>query len=87
VNDRDVTLFVGAEGVAELEGQPWIREATEEEIVRLRAERQPKDDAEWESLFLDGVGRPYFLMTVLKDAPEEVWRKASSHLRVLRLTR
>ncbi len=31
-----VTCLLGAEGVAETEGQPWVRPATEEEVAEFR---------------------------------------------------
>ncbi len=98
VRTRDCTLFIGAEGVSELGHPPpiWCREATPEEIEQTRQERalgdarsggrdDKKDHDDWIGLFTDGIGRPYFLMTVTREAPIEIWIKASSHLRVKRL--
>jgi len=95
---RDCTLFIGAEGVSELGDPPpcWLREPTREEIEQTRAERKlgdaraggrddRADDADWEGLWIDRMGRPYFLMTITREAPLEIWIKASSHLRVKRL--
>lgn len=92
---RDCTLFLGAEGCAELEGADWLRPATEEEISQLRAERalgdartggrdDEADRLDWEGLFIHN-GRPYFLVTVLRTAPLDIWLLASGHLRMLRL--
>lgn len=91
MNPRDVTLLLGAEGCTELGSQPWLRAATEAEAEALKAERASPDktreenDRAWDALFLDLIGRPYWLVTVGRDAPEEIWLRASSHLRLVRL--
>jgi len=77
-----ITLWLGAEGCAELENETWLREATEEEIEAFREEwGQPGFD----DLKLDGIGRPYFLMTVTEDAPEWALGAARSNSRRVRL--
>ena len=93
---RDCTLFLSFDEWAELEGQPWIREATKEEIETARREHAlgdareggadaQKDEDDWHGLFLDrNTGRPYLLVTVLKSAPGHIWRQASGHLRLFR---
>jgi len=85
-----VTLFVGAEGCAETADKPWIRDSTSDEIEEfkkwfreVRAQGDPDAD-DWADFGLDHSGRPYWLMTVTSDAPDDVWLKADGHLRVLR---
>ncbi len=73
------TLLVGAEGCAEAEGAEWLREATDEEAKQFAAENPKVAN-------IDGIGRPYFLMTVLDSAPADVLERAKRNLRVLRLT-
>jgi len=97
IKTRDVTLLVGAEGVSEIKDEPWAREATEEETKTWRDElEKPYKSAisgdlisgrkDVDQLYLDSMGRPYFLCTILKSAPIDVWLKASSHLRTIRVT-
>jgi hypothetical protein len=81
---KPVTLLVGAEGVSEQEGQPWLREATPDEIDAFAATLPP--DVKLRDVTIDGVGRPYFVMTVLPDAPAEIYGYASRYQRVKRLT-
>ncbi len=94
---RDVTLFLSFDEWAELKGHPWIREATEAEVEDMRQERafgdarvggrdDAKDRADWESLFEDSTGRPYLPVTVLRSAPGHVWRQATGHLRLHRVS-
>ncbi len=77
-----ITLLIGAEGVSEMTSCAWLREATPEEVATLRdlcgAER-------FRDLSVDGIGRPYFPMTVLEDAPAWAKEKAARSLRVKRL--
>jgi hypothetical protein len=90
------TLFIGAEGVAEMENAAveWCREATVEEIEAFRASQglapigiHARDNRErWANLHVDKTGRPYFCMTVLNTAPGDVWIKAGQYVRVVRLT-
>jgi len=87
---RDCTLFLGAEGCSEMEGQPWLREPTDEEIAELKTERTSGRDpieaeADWNGLFMDRTNRPYHVMTVTREAPLKIWLRASSHLRMVRL--
>jgi len=74
----DIVLLIGAEGCSEAEGQPWLREPTETE-----AEEFAKHAGN--SGFIDHTGRPYFLKAVRGNAPDEIWEKASTQLRVVRL--
>jgi len=93
---RDATLFLSFDEWAEVEGNPWIREATVEEVGALRAERalgdareggrdDQKDAEDWRGLFTDrDTGRPYLVVTVLASAPGHIWRQATGHLRLFR---
>jgi hypothetical protein len=73
-----VTLYVGAEGCAETEGVPWIREPTEEEIADF-LKRYPDVSS------IDRFGRPYWLRTVTDDAPSHVLDYVRPRIRVLRV--
>lgn len=80
-----VTLLVGAEGVSEQEGQPWLREATPDEVEQFKTHLPP--GVTLYDVTIDGIGRPYFVMTVLGTDPPEIYEKASKFQRVLRLTK
>jgi hypothetical protein len=71
------TLLVGAEGCAETQGCDWIREATPEAAEAYKVVPE---------YTVDGTGRPYFLMTVLDNAPPEVLAHVKKFRRVLRVT-
>lgn len=79
---QDVTILLGAEGCAELEHQPWLREATPEEI---EAFKEKCGRSYYDAMLLDHNGRPYWTMTVLRTAPEWAWNTAMGHLRLVRL--
>jgi hypothetical protein len=85
-NDPVATLLVGAEGTAETDSQPWIRPATDEEERAFVAQACKGDDGLYRDSLIDGTGRPYFLLTVLDNAPEPVQAKAKRCARCLRLT-
>jgi len=74
-----VTLLVGAEGITELSEVDWAREATDAEVAIWNAEN-PRVATK------DGIGRPYWHVTVLDHAPADVLERAKTHLRVVRLT-
>ena len=80
------TLLVGAEGASEIEGQSWVRTAidVEKQEFIFRACKGSQD--KYRNSLVDGTGRPYFLLTVLDTAPDEVKAKAMSFARCLRLT-
>ncbi len=86
----DVTpllVLLGAEGYSETAGQPWLRDATDDDWITFgrRVEAHSKAiDAGVTEILLDGTGRPYFLVAVLPDAPESVRKLARGHLRLLR---
>lgn len=85
-NQPVATLLVGAEGISETEGQPWIRPATDEENRDFVARACRNDEERYRNSLVDLNGRPYFLMTVLDNAPEQVIAKAKRCGRCLRLT-
>ena len=74
------TVLMGAEGVAELESVDWIREATEEEISSFKEYWGVNG-----YITIDGVGRPYWYMTMLDHAPDEAKDIPSRYFRVLRI--
>ena len=75
-------VLVGAEGISETRGKPWLRPATPEEHARFETET----GKDIEKIGIDGNGRPYWLMAVDSEtAPAEAVEKARNNLRVLRL--
>lgn len=80
------TLLVGAEGVAEIDGLSWVREATDDEREVLVKRVFKGNRGKYRAALVDSTGRPYFLLTVLADAPAEVQAKAQRCVRCLRLT-
>jgi len=80
------TLLVGAEGAAEIEGQSWVREATEQERQEFIERVLNGDEERYRNSTVDGTGRPYFLLTILADAPADIQAKAQRCVRCLRLT-
>lgn len=75
------TLLIGAEGVAERAGTPWLREANEDEKETFCAFY----GAKLRELNVDGTGRPYWLMTITDDAPEGVLKANAGYGRLVRL--
>jgi hypothetical protein len=80
------TLLVGAEGAALLEGKEWARPANDEEKHVFVQRACKGDERIYRDSLVDQENRPYFLFTVLENAPEEVQVKARSYCRCLRLT-
>jgi hypothetical protein len=78
----DTILFLGAEGTMEAEAVDWAREATPAEAAAFK-KRLDRDD--FDELYYDKTGRPYWLIVVTSDAPADIWNRASSHLRMVRL--
>ena len=81
-------IAVGAEGVAETEGKPWIRPATEEEIQAFIAEREGESKTPFDlsSFLIDSTGRPYFVMAIDSEhAPLYVTEKVKCHSRAVRI--
>lgn len=80
------TLLVGAEGAAEIDGLSWVRDATDEERQAFIERVLDGDEERYRNSIVDGTGRPYFLMTVMADAPADIQAKANRCVRCLRLT-
>lgn len=80
------TLLVGAEGVAEIDGLPWVREATNQERQAFIEQVLDGDVERYRNSTVDRTGRPYFLVTILADAPSDIQEKAKRCVRCLRLT-
>lgn len=76
-------ILLGAEGVSELADATWIREATDEEIASFKTENELKE-ADYRRLCLDELGRPYFPMVLLADAPKTAQIQATRFARLLR---
>lgn len=80
------TLLIGAEGTAEIDGLPWVREATDKERQAFIERVLDGDEERYRNSTVDRTGRPYFLLTILADAPIEIQAKAKRCVRCLRLT-
>lgn len=86
-----LTIAVGAEGVSETEGRPWIRPATDKEIATWIEERQGESlgkpmKFDLGEFLIDHNGRPYYLMSVdAENAPTYVVEKVKAHTRVVRV--
>jgi hypothetical protein len=80
------TLLVGAEGAAEIAVESWQRGATEEERLAFVAEKCSGDEQLFRNSLVDETGRPYWLLTVLDNAPAEVQTKAKRYARCIRVT-
>jgi hypothetical protein len=89
-------ILLGAEGVAESEGWPYVRRATEGETTAfeqaaLAALSDPATriaPKTTRDLYGDGVGRPYWLVAVdldHPDCPESVRRHCASAVRTVHL--
>jgi hypothetical protein len=74
-------VLVAAEGMAELEGVDWVRDATEEEI-RAYQERHQLTQEEYRRVIIDRTGRPYWPVTLLDSAPEIAVERAAIYARV-----
>lgn len=92
-------ILVGAEGVAELKldqdgAVPGVRKANEEEIAAFRESLEPLVKEQREkgmnvsvsNYFVDGMGRPYWVLALDDDAPPAFREKAEKFKRVMRLT-
>ena len=84
------TLLVGAEGIGEIRAVDWARQPTTGEVEEFMS-RWSQYAEERGKLFkyndytIDGNGRPYWIVTVLDNAPIAAQRKAKQYARVLRL--
>jgi len=74
-------VLLAAEGMAEIQDQPWVRDATEAEMEAFR-ERHKLTRDELRELMVDKTGRPYWMVTLSDDAPEIARRKAEEFVRV-----
>ncbi len=86
--DKDGVLgltLVAAEGVAELEGEDWVRESTEDEkALFLEEVHKTIPKARFDEFAMDRTGRPYWLMTILEtpQTPSYVRDKIQKYQRV-----
>ena len=74
-------VLLAAEGMAELDGVDWLRDASEEERTAFRQHHHLSED-EYRGIIIDRTGRPYWLVTLLENAPEIAKRKAATYARV-----
>lgn len=79
-----VLILLGAEGVMEVEGVPWIRDTSPDELETFK-EQHRLSAVDFEELCIDETGRPYFLMALLHDAPAQVRTRAQGACRLRRL--
>jgi hypothetical protein len=83
------TILLGAEGHAELGNEnggwnvPWVREATPDECEAFK-QFHSWTDAQYDRWSLDGMNRPYWLVTVTPEAPPAVLDQVARHSRVKR---
>jgi hypothetical protein len=71
-------VLLAAEGMAELDGVEWVRDATEEEIRAYR-ERHQLTHEEYRRVIVDQTGRPYWPVTLLDSAPEIAVERAATY--------
>jgi len=76
-----MVVLLAAEGMAELDGESWIRDATEAEREAFRVRHKLTRD-ELRELMVDKTGRPYWMVTLSDDAPDRAKRKAEEFVRV-----
>ena len=79
--DNGITIAVGAEGCTDIQNPDgtypnWVREATDEEAIWWASSHKTP------IRLIDDDNRPYFLLTVLENAPEEAKKRASGYHRV-----
>lgn len=87
MSDELLTIAVGAEGYTELKNDQgnlpdWIRPATAEEAHAWHDEQKHK---KYQTELIDQTGRPYYLVTINKNAPKRAIYKAKNYYRVKRL--
>lgn len=80
-----VLVMVGAEGVQELEGQPWAREVNDDAAWEQLAQSVGMPVEKVREMRMDGTRRPYFLVELGDDAPAAALDHAKRSLRVVRL--
>ena len=83
---HNCVLFLGAEGLAESAGESWLRPATPTEVEAFRTELSHNDMRDFDALTIDHIGRFYEVVVIDKTAPLDIWLRASSHNRCVRLT-
>jgi hypothetical protein len=88
-------VLVGAEGASEMQGAPWCRTADEVEtatFIRSQWTDEPVDgrpmtaEEKYHDTCVDGNNRPYWLVVISDDAPDDVKARAERFLRRVRLT-
>ena len=86
--------LLGAEGCSELSGQPFIRDATDEEkesfydkVREWALQHGPKSlQKDPKEMNVDGNGRPYWVKVITDEAPEDLRTAAENAMRCVRLT-
>jgi hypothetical protein len=74
-------VLLAPEGLQEVENEGWVRDASQEEIEAFK-QRHGLTEEEYRDIIVDGMKRPYWLVTVLEEAPEVAEQKAASYARV-----
>jgi hypothetical protein len=75
---RDVCILLSAASCLALQGAPWLREPTEEEVAKLRS-FLGACGRKWGDALEDDQGRPFFPRTVTREAPWDAWKRAARH--------
>ncbi len=79
-----LTVLLGAEGMSELQGTEWLREASKAERQSF-LHRHGLTETQYREITVDGIGRPYWLVTLLENAPAQAQAKATQFARIRRL--
>lgn len=79
-------LLLGAEGMAQVDRQDWIRKATdaEEAVFRDQLAQGPRP-IDYDKITVDDDGRPYWLVIIADHAPLHVIKNAEAFVRLRRL--
>jgi len=77
------TLLLGAEGCSEMRDVEWLRDATDEEALAFW--KKVREDGMTHTTTIDGMNRPYWVMTLTDEAPEDVVRANEGVYRAVRL--
>lgn len=86
-------ILLGAEGISEAKGVPWLRDPTAEELEGFKSDFERWLRETWagdtppkyEDYTVDGTGRPYWPKVVTGEAPDFAREKAGSCWRAVRL--
>ena len=70
--------------MSELREATWLRVASDREREEF-LQRHQLTAEKYRNFMVDGIGRPYWLVTLLEMAPDRARGKASRFARVLRL--